>query len=444
MFGFISKTDLFFNARSIAVVGAAREEFKVGHILFKNLVANKSLKVYPVNPKASEIMGNRSYSDILEIPYPLDLVVIAVKADLVTGIMRQCVQRKVRSVIIISAGFSEVGNTTLEKEVKEIADSAGISFIGPNVLGIVNPYKELNASFFQGITEKGKIAFLSQSGALGVGVLDIAMKEKIGLSGFVSLGNSSSLDVSDFVEHFGKDKNTEVMMLYLESLKENKGHRFIEVCKRFSKNKMILAIKSGKSEEGKKAANSHTAALASESGVYEGIFKQAGVVEVSSLREMFSIADIYTKIGKIGKRACIVTNAGGLGVLASDVCSLSGLEVPELPEKTKEKLGEILPAHWSHNNPVDVLGDALAERYSSTLKLLDKESFFDFFIVLLTPQYMTQPFETAQIFKELKKPVIACFVGGEKIQEAGKFMRENKVPYLDDVSDFRILGKLIF
>jgi acetyltransferase len=431
----------FFNSKSFAVVGAAREEEKVGHIVLKNLLANKGLKVFPVNPNAVSILGQKCYRDLLEIPFSIDCVVVCVKAEFVPSVVQNAGNKKVKSMIIISAGFSEAGNSKLEQEVLELARKYDITLLGPNVFGIIDTSRGMNSTFFEGMPKKGGLSLISQSGALGVGILDIALKEGIGFSSFVSMGNSSLVSFSDFIDYFSKDKETRVIGLYIESLRAGQGKEFIETCKRC--RKPIVAIKAGKSSRGEKAAASHTAALASEQGVYEGIFKQAGIIEVSSISQLLSVSQILEKYGKIGKRACIVTNAGGLGVLCTDYCSEQGIEIVELPSSVMERMNKLLPPGWSHNNPLDVIGDALADRYKQVLELLDKENWFDFFIVLLTPQYMTQPFETAQILPGLKKPAFACFYGGEKVEQANKFMA-GKIFSFSELRDMaESLGKVV-
>lgn len=422
-----------FSAKTIAVIGASREEEKVGHIIFKNLLQNRNLRIIPINPNAQDILRQKSYPSVLKVSEKIDLAIIVVKSELVPQILEQCGKKKIKSAIIISSGFSESGNFKLEEQIKKIAEKNKIEILGPNVLGFISPHQEINASFFKGMPEKGAIAFISQSGAIGTAVLDFAIKEKIGFSGFVSIGNSLNLDFSDFIEYYDKDANTKIIILYMESLKEGRGKNFIETCKKSTKP--IIVLKSGKTFSGIKAAVSHTAALASESGVYESIFKQAGIIELNSLREIFNFANIYLKFGKLGKKSCIVTNAGGLGVLASDILEKSGISLPEIPAKIKNRLLK------NYANPVDLLGDAKAEKYKFALEILDKENFFDFFLVLLTPQYMTQPTETAKVLLELKKPTLAIFLGGEKIERAKYFLKE-KIPFFEDVSDLEILEKL--
>ena len=432
----------FFQAKSIAVVGAAREEQKVGHTLLKNLLQNKNLRVFPVNPNATEILGAKCYSNLLEIKENIELVIIAVKSDFVLQVLKDSAKKKIKNVIIVTAGFAETGNKDLEEQIKKIAHENKITLLGPNVMGTISPKNNFNASFFDGIPKKGNIAFLSQSGALGTAILDWSIKENIGLSGFASLGNLTQLDFSDFIEYFSQDKETKVIALYMESLKAGNGKKFIETCKKCKKP--IVILKAGKSEAGSKAAMSHTAALASEKGVYESMFKQAGIIEAENITQVFRISEIIATYEKLGKRACIITNAGGPGVLTTDYLSANKIEIPALPENIKEKLNKILPKEWSHNNPIDVLGDALNDRYQSVLANLDKENFFDFFLVLLTPQHMTKSLETAQTLTKLKKPTIAVFMGGNKIQSALEFLKQNNIPVFSEPEDAsKVLGKII-
>ncbi len=442
MFEKENRAESLLTSKIFAIVGASREEKKVGHAIFRNLLSNKHILALPVNPNAVEILGKKCYKDLYEVPYNIDCCVIVVKSELVLGIMQQVARRKVKNVVIISAGFSEIGNFKLEQEIKKIALENNINVLGPNVFGFVNPYKEINTSFFQGIPEKGNLAFISQSGALGVGILDLALKEKIGFSGFVSLGNSMMIDFSDFIDYYGRDRDTKVIALYMEGLKEGRGKRFIDACLRCKKP--IIVLKAGKSKEGQRASKSHTASLASESGVYESMFRQAGVVEVNSVRELFQTTELIIKYGKVGKRACIITNAGGLGVLCSDSCSCYKIEVPSLPANVLEKLNKILPSAWSRNNPIDLIGDALADRYWNVLSRLDTEKWFDFFIVLLTPQHMTETEKTAELLVHLKKPVVACFYGGNKIEKAKEILKEKNIPLFSDVYGLgRALGKIV-
>lgn len=423
-------------ANSFAVIGASEHEKKVGHVIFKNLL-KENKKVYAVNPKIKELLGKEVYPSIGKIPYDIDCAIIATPTLTVLEILKQAIHKGVKSIIIVSSGFSEIGNKDLENEIVALANKYKMNLLGPNVFGFVNPARNTNTTFFEGKIEEGNLAFISQSGAIASVVFD--RKEK--LSGFVSLGNSGQLDFSDFIEYYSKDKNTKVICLYMESLKENEGARFLEVCKKCVKP--IVVLKAGKSEKGKKAAATHTAALASEKEVYSGIFKQVGLIEADSVRQMFQIAHILEKYPNLGKRACIVTNAGGPGVLTSDYCEENKIELPNIPQETMKLLSKFLPHNWSKNNPLDILGDGDYRRYSDALNILDRESFFDFFIVLLTPQNMAQPLETAKLLRVLKKPVFACFMGKEKILTANTFLDANGIINFEEPKELcDVLGKI--
>lgn len=289
----------FFDSRRIAVIGAAREEEKVGNVIFRNLLGNSNFRVFPVNPKATEIYGVKCFSSVMEIPYVVDLVVICVKAEIVPKILEECGRKRIKNAIIISAGFSEAGNYGLNEQVREIAKRFEIEILGPNVLGILNPYKGMNATFFKGMPEKGKISFVSQSGALGTAVLDKAIEEKVGFASFISLGNMLQQDFISALEYLENDVYTEVIMLYIESLKEDTGEKFIEICKRISKRKRIIALKSGKTKSGEFAAKTHTSSMASPYKIYSGVFKQAGIIEAESVEEMFLIAKFLARYRNI-------------------------------------------------------------------------------------------------------------------------------------------------
>ena len=425
-------------AKSFAVIGASGEENSVGYIIFKNLI-DSNVKVFPVNPNREEILGKKCYKSVLDLSEKVDCAIVVVNVKLVLKILKEVQKRGIRDVVVISAGFSESGNNNGEVEVRDFCCENKMKLLGPNVLGFVNPLNGVNASFFEGDLKKGKTAFLSQSGAIGVGVLDM----NVGLSGFVSLGNMACLDFSYFIDYYSKDNHTDKIAIYMESLKPGRGEEFIEACKRCKKP--IVILKSGKSEVGKKAASSHTAALASEKGIYEGVFKQLGLKEVDSISELFGLKKFLSKkkieLKKGKNRACVITNAGGLGVLTSDYCFKNNIKIVEVSEKVKEKLNGVLPEGWSHNNPIDILGDAQPDRFEKVFNILEKEDFFDFYLVLLTPQYMTNPEETAEVLLGLKKPVVACFMGGSMIRSSEKIL-EGKIAFFKEPFDMcREVGK---
>jgi len=436
-----------FEPKSIALIGASENKEKVGGVLFENLLKS-NVQLYPVNPNHKKIAGKECYASVLDIKNKTDLAIIVVKAEIVKNVLEDCGKKGIKNVVIISAGFSEAGNKQGEIELKKITEKYKINVLGPNVLGFLNNNKKINASFFDGFPKNGKIGVISQSGAIGVAILDYSIKNNLGLSYFISLGNMLNIDFNKSLEYIIQDKQTEIICLYIESLKENSGKEFIELCKKAKQTgKKIIAIKAGKTNAGQKAAMSHTAALASDYHIYSGIFNQAGIIEAESLEEMLEIAETLEladgkKMG--GNKACIITNAGGLGVLCSDACEENKIQVVEIPSQIKEKLSNILPGGWSKNNPVDIIGDALADRYQKTVDILDKENFFDFFIILLTPQKMTQPLETAKILTKIKKPVVTSFIGGNKITEAEKFLKQNSIKNFSDVSRLgKVLGKIL-
>ena len=426
----------FFNAKSFAVVGASRDEKKVGHAVFKNMLESGK-QIFPVNNKAEEILEQKCYKDLLEIPYNVDCVVIAIPAKFIPITLRHAEKKKAKCVVILSAGFSEIGNNDLEKQILKVAHETKIKILGPNSYGFIDPHQKLSTSYFSGIPKKGHTAFISQSGAIGSAILDSGKK----LSGFVSVGNCSELDPSDFIEYYSRDEKTKVITLYLESLKKDRGLEFIKTCKKCKKP--IVVLKSGKSSAGQHAAASHTAALATETGVYDGILKQAGCIQVDSIKQLFDVAKILEKFGHLKKRAAIVTNAGGLGVLTADACEENGIEIKELTPTILEKLNKVLPENWSHNNPIDLIGNALAKDYENALSIIEKGP-FDFIIVLLTPQKMTEAVDTAKLLLRIEKPVVACFLGGHQVLVAKKFMKKfGALNFQDPKEMCEALGKAI-
>lgn len=431
----MSDTKLFFNAKTFAVIGASKDPKKVGHTVFKNLInANKS--AFPVNPNATSILNKKSYADIFCIPYKIDCIIIAVPAKLVPKILKQAGQKKIPSAIILSAGFSEIGNKELSNSIIKIAREEGIQILGPNSYGLLDPITNLNTTYYQGKLTPGKTAFISQSGAIGSAVLDSNQP----LSGFVSVGNSAQLGFSDFIKYYNKDPNTKVITIYLESLKKERGQEFIKTCR--ACKKPIIVLKSGKSTAGQKAAQSHTASLASEAGVYEGILKQAKCIQVDSISQLFKTAGILEKYPNLKNSCTIITNAGGLGVLTTDGCESNNIKLTSLSKQTTLSLSKVLHPHWSHNNPIDIIGTALAQDYSNTIQILEKEK-TDFLIVLLTPQKMTEALSTAKALLKTKKPVFACFLGNTNVNKAKQFMDQFGIINFNDPKEMcDTLGKL--
>ena len=416
-----------FEPKSIAVVGASRHKGKVGYDIFKNLLSSRK-KVYPVNPNAKKICGRIVYSSLLDIKDKIDLVVIVVPAKFVPSVLEECGKKKIKNAIIISAGFSETGNEELEKEIVGISAKYNIRFLGPNCLGVINSHQNMNSTFFSKMPSKGNIAFVSQSGALGVAVLDWLIKNKLGLSSFVSVGNMTDINFSEIIQYLDKDKKTSVICLYIESLKD--GKRFLEVVSKTKKP--VIVLKGGMTETGQKAAATHTAALASEAGVYSGAFKQCNAIQVNSLYELFELARyLSNKKAPKGNRGLIITNAGGVGVLTSDAFEMNNIQIAKLPDRIIKKLDKVLPQEWSKSNPVDIVGDATPERYKDILNAVKNEKFYDFIFLALTPQSMTNPTKVAEILIDFHKktniPCFGCFMGGELIAKSKLILKRNDI-----------------
>lgn len=416
-----------FNPKVTAVIGASRHPEEVGYEILKNLKKNKKQAI-PINPKAKTIQGLKAYSSVLQTKQKIDLAIICVPARIVPKVLEECGKKRIRNVIIISAGFIEAGNKELNNEIKKISEKHKIRIIGPNVLGIINPHQKLNASFFEGMPEKGSISLVSQSGALGVGLLDKAIKEKIGISKFISMGNMLNTSFPQIIRYLRNDPKTKTICLYIESLKN--GREFMKECRKTKKP--IIILKSGRSKSGVKAAKSHTGSLAGDDLVYSAAIKQCGAVRVESLTELILTA-INSRKSK-GNKTIIITNAGGLGVLCADACEKQGIKITSLPKRIINELNKFLPKHWPKNNPIDVIGDAPAERYEKVFQTLKKEKFYDFIICLLTPQSMSEPEKTAKALARMNKhkPCYACFVGGNKIIKAEETLEKAGINNFND------------
>lgn len=408
------KRDLhgFFEPKIIAVVGASNSEEKVGGILMKKL-SKFGGEIIPINPNHKTILGRISYPSISDFSKEIDLVLIATPAKTISKILEDCGKKKIKNVVIISSGFSEIGNKKQEEELVKIAGKYKINLLGPNCFGVANPWLNLDTTFAMASAKKGDVAFISQSGALWSYICDF----DFGFSGFVSLGNMSDLSFEDFIEYFEKDKKTKKIVLYIEKLKN--GKKFIDVCQKSKKE--IVVIKVGKSDEGSKAALSHTGSLATDFKIYDGAFRQAEVKVKNSLYQAMNpekqnerfISSLNSK-----NNVLIITNAGGAGALISDLCVESGFKLSKIPENI------------SKTNPIDILGTASSENYRNFLEKVREKNFYDLVIVVLTPQSMSKPEKVAEEvvkFSKTKK-VIACFLGDKSVKKAVDILRKNKIP----------------
>jgi len=427
----------FFNPKSVAIVGASQQKGKVGYEILRNMIdAGFEGNIFPINPKAQSIEGLKCHPDVESIGETPDLVIIIIPAKIVPTIMQQCAKIGVKSVIIITAGFKEVGEEgrVLEKKIFRIAKQAGIRLIGPNCLGLVVPENKLNASFGGKLPAVGSIGYLSQSGALLTAILDMANTSGIGFSKLVSIGNKADVNELDLISALAPDPSTKVIAGYLENISD--GDAFVREAERISQEKPILLVKSGGTSAGAKAASSHTGSLAGSETAYECVFERAGIIRCDSIRAQFDYAQAfaYQPLPK-GKNIAVITNAGGPGILATDEIVNQGLEFAEMTEQTVEKLTAALPAAANCSNPIDVLGDALADRYEAALDIVLDDPNVDAVLIMLTPQAMTQAAETAKAIIEITsrkpdKPVLACFMGAEKVAEATRILREGKIPQI--------------
>lgn len=433
--------DPLFNPKSVAVIGASRREEAVGHAVFKNILSGGYQGVlYPVNPKAESILGVRCYPSILKIPDSVDLAVLVVPAPLCISALKECIQKKVRGVIVISAGFKETGpeGAALEQELVRLSAKHKIPLLGPNCLGAINtdPAFSLNATFGRTMPKEGKIAFVSQSGALGTAVLDYAKGAGIGFSKFVSMGNKAALTELELLEYLSGDEKTDVILMYLEDLSHPR--EMIDLCRQITGEcehcKPILAIKSGRTLQGARAASSHTGSLAGSDEVYTAIFAQGGILRVETVDELFDYAKGFS-LRKLpqGNRVAILTNAGGPGIMATDACVRYGLEMAKISEPIQAKLRKILPPAASAANPVDILGDAQHDRYDASLHVLLEDKGIDSILVILTPQAMTDIEEIAEVIgraaQETKKPVFASLMGIVDVSAGVEVLKKYHVPH---------------
>ncbi len=415
-----------FHPQSIAVIGASDREGSVGRTILENLQrCGFEGEVHAVNPQHSSVLGVRSFPSVQELPEAVDLAIIATPAPTVPGIARDCGERGIQGLIIVSAGFREAGATgkAIEDELAEvIAKFPGMRVLGPNCLGVLVPGSRLNASFATAMPETGRIAFISQSGALCTSILDWSLTEKIGFAHFVSIGNALDVKFGDLIDLFAEDPSTDSIVLYIESITE--ARRFMSAARAFTRTKPIVVYKAGRFAQSAQAAASHTGAMAGVDSVYEAAFQRAGIVRVYDAEEMFDCAELLARHRPPeGPRLAIVTNAGGPGVMATDALLQCGGELAALSPETVAALDAVLPSHWSHGNPIDVLGDALPERFQQAIELVVDDKNVDAVLVTLSPQAMTDPTRTAELVgasaAKTRKPVLAVWMGGQSV-EAGR------------------------
>ncbi|MDR2526294.1 MAG: acetate--CoA ligase family protein [Rickettsiales bacterium] len=447
----MSLSNSFFAPNSVAVVGASDNPEKLGSFIVKNLQdANFSGKLYGINPKlgGQSINNVLFFSSILDIKESLDLVILVLPAKFCLDIVEECVKNKTKNISIIAAGFSEVGNCELEEQIAKKCLENEINLLGPNCLGHISTFNNLNASFADGFPAKGNVAFISQSGAYCSAIMDWAREKKIGFSHFISIGNKAVLGEDKLLETIAKDDNTTAFVFYLESLKN--GKKFLSNLKEVSKKKPIVILEPGKSVKAQEASLSHTGGLAPNYRILQVALQRSGAIQATNTREMFGLLEIlqFAKHKDFSGKLAIITNAGGVGVLSSDICEDNGLELSKPSDATIEKLKEVLPHTASLGNPIDVVGDAKADRYENALKIICESNEYKNILVLLTPQMVTDAKGTAESIIKIGNSfnnvnIFTSFIGGSKTKDAVKILELNKIINFEYPTDgIRLLGML--
>ena len=427
----------FFSPASVAIIGASTTEGSVGHRIMLNMLeAGYKGSLYPVNPKYEAVLDRPCYPDLASTPGPVDLAVIATPAHTVPDIVRSCGQKNIHSLIILSAGFSEIGEEgiQLEKNVLDIAHRYGIRIIGPNCLGIMRPIMGVNATFSYDTALPGKMALVSQSGAICTAILDWATAQGIGFSSVVSMGDASDIDFGEILDYLALDPQTQSILLYVEGIKNARA--FLSGLKAAARIKPVILIKAGRHEASSRAAISHSGAMVGGDDVFDAAIERTGVVRVYNIAHLFAAARILAANSVyLGNRLAIITNAGGPGVMATDRAEEVGVRLAELGSSTMREMDELFPSHWSRANPVDILGDANPVRYADALRLCLKDSNVDGILIILTPQAMTKPTQVAaEVIEAVKgshKPILAAWTGGERVREARQMFSQAGIPHFN-------------
>jgi len=433
--------DAIFKPRNVAVIGATETAGSVGRTVLWNLISNPfGGTVFPVNPKRSGVLGIKAYPTIKDVPEKIDLAVVVTPPLTVPGIIKDCVEIGVPGAIIITAGFKEIGpeGAALENQILEIARGGNLRIIGPNCLGVMSTVSGLNATFAAGMARAGQVGFISQSGALCTAILDWSFEENVGFSHFISIGSMLDVDWGDLIYYLGDDPHTQSIVMYMETI--GNARSFLSAAREVAQVKPIIIIKPGRTEAAAKAAASHTGSLTGSDEVLDVAFKRSGVLRVNSIGDLFAMAEVLAKQPRPkGPRLTIITNAGGPGVLAADALLTSGGELTPLSEETLQAFNAFLPPVWSHNNPVDIIGDATPERYARALETAAQDPNSDGILVILTPQAMTDPTATAEKLKpyatRTDKPILASWMGGKEVAAGISILNHASIPsfeYPDD------------
>lgn len=428
--------NVIFRPKSIAVIGATERENSVGRIIMQNLMNSPfGGIIYPVNSKRKSVLGVRAYTSLEAIPDDIELAVIVIRAEFVPGIVRECVAKGVKGAIIISAGFKEIGEVgvALEQEILTEARRGNMRIIGPNCLGVMSPQTGLNATFARGMAQKGSVAFVSQSGAMCTAIFDWSKTENVGFSHFVSIGSMLDVDWGDLIHFLGNDRYTKSIVIYMESI--GNARSFLSAAREVALTKPIIVIKPGRTEAAAQAAASHTGSLTGSDEVLDAAFRRCGVLRVHRISDLFYMAELLAKQPRTeGPNLTLVTNAGGPGVLSTDALISSRGQLTELSVETKAALDELLPSHWSHANPIDILGEATPETYQKVIEIAAKDPNSDGLLVVLSPQAMTDPTQTARNIAQaggkiaFGKPILASWMGGSEVAEGETILNQAGIP----------------
>jgi acetyl coenzyme A synthetase (ADP forming)-like protein len=441
----------YFTPRSIAVIGASSEPKKMGYAVMHNLLHFPG-QLYPVNNKRGEVQGLKAYPSILDIPNPVDMAVITVPAKHVPSVIEECGQKGVSMAVIVTAGFKEMGEggKALEDRVLEIAKRYGTRIIGPNCLGLIIPPKGIDTTYVHQSPKPGNIAFISQSGAIVNTVVDWSIKQDIGFSVVVSVGNQADLNFIDYLRFVERDPKTKGIILYIEEIQD--GKTFMKVVSEVSKTKPVVAIKSGSSAKGQAAASSHTGSLSGSYDVYMEAFRESGVIPVHTLTGTFQVAEMLAtpKGYPRGRRAVVITNAGGFAVLSSDYAERYGIDIINLPQKVLQELNELLPEFWNKGNPIDLLGDANEKRFEQTFNVLAKhQDCWDIAFVVGFPNLVIGSEQLAnqitRFSEKTENMIVGTLLGGESMDRGRKVLRENGIPSFEELDfTFRVMGRILW
>jgi acetyltransferase len=426
--------DIIFSPKTVAVIGATEKAGSVGRTVLWNLVSTPfGGTIFPVNPKRHSVLGIKAYPTIAHVPEPVDLAVIATPANTVPEVIQECVDAGVKGAIILSAGFKESGaaGAALEQQILEQARRGKMRIIGPNCLGVMRPRTGLNATFASAMARSGNVGFISQSGALCTSILDWSFRENVGFSAFISIGSMLDVGWGDLVYYLGDDPHTQSIVIYMESVGDARS--FLSAAREVALTKPIIVIKAGRTEAAAKASASHTGALTGSDEVLDAAFRRSGVLRVTKISELFNMAEVLAKQSRPkGPRLTIITNAGGPGVLATDYLITTGGQLAALSKETITALDQVLPPYWSHGNPIDILGDAGPERYTQTLEIAAHDPNTDGLLVILTPQAMTDPTQTAEQLKPYAqsagKPILASWMGGAEVMAGESILNRAGIP----------------